>query len=126
MILGIGIDIVDVGRIRALAAKHGERFTRRIFTEAEAGCCRGKSDPSPHLSARFAAKEAAAKALGTGISSGVRFRDIEVLSDGGPPRLVLHGRAGERARELGVTRMHLSLSHERGNAAAFVVLEGDA
>jgi holo-[acyl-carrier protein] synthase len=125
MIKGIGIDIVDVGRMKTLAARHGERFLRRVFTEAEAAYCSVKSDPSPHFSARFAAKEAAGKALGTGISEGVRFRDMEVLIDGGPPRLLLHGRAGELARKMGVTRVHLSLSHERGMAAAVVVLEGD-
>lgn len=125
MITGVGIDIVDTARIGALAEKHGERFLRRIYTEAEAAYCRGKSDPAPHLSARFAAKEAAAKALGTGIASGVRFRDIEVLADGGPPRLALHNRAGELARKMGVARAHLSLTHERGISAAMVILEGD-
>jgi holo-[acyl-carrier protein] synthase len=124
MIRGLGIDVVEVDRIRALAVKHGERFLGRVFTLAEAGYCSGKSDPAPHLSARFAAKEAAAKALGTGLARGVRFRDIEVVADGGPPRLVLHGKAGELARGLGVTRIHLSLTHEHGTAAAVVVLEG--
>jgi holo-[acyl-carrier protein] synthase len=125
MIRGIGVDIADIGRIRALLEKHGERFTKRVFTEGEMALCARKGDPSLHLAARFAAKEAAAKALGTGLAGGVRFIDIEVLGDDGPPRLMLHGRAGEIAKKIGVTRTHLSMTHERGGAAAFVILEGD-
>jgi holo-[acyl-carrier protein] synthase len=125
MIKGVGMDIVDVDRIASLAAKHGERFLERVFTEAERGYCQGKANPSPHLSARFAAKEAAAKALGTGIASGVRFIDIEVCTEGGPPLLVLHNHASTLARTMGVSRIHLSLSHDRACATAIVILEGE-
>jgi holo-[acyl-carrier protein] synthase len=125
VIRGVGIDIVDVGRVASLLARHGERFLRRVFTDGEVGYCTGKHDPSPHLAARFAAKEAAAKAFGIGIASGVRLKDIEVCTEGGPPRLRLHNRASVLAQDLGVTGIHLSLSHERAFAVAIVLLEGD-
>ena len=124
MILGIGIDIVNVARIRELRSRYGERFVRRIFTEHEAGYCMGKADPDTHLAARFAAKEAAAKALGTGLLRGIGFSDVELVKDDGPPRLVLHRRAKVHAETMGAIQIHVSVSHEQLHAVATVILEG--
>ncbi len=124
MIRGIGLDIVDIARIAELYQRHGERFLKRVFTEREIAYCMTKSDPAPSLSARFAAKEAASKALGTGIAEGVLFKDIEVLKEGTRPVIALHNQARERAEGMGVSFIHLSISHERSYAAAVVVMEG--
>lgn len=107
--------------------RHGERFLQRIFTAAEiAYCQRKRHTAAESLAARFAAKEAGAKALGTGIAKGVGWREIEVAHlPGGRPTLRLHGRAAERAAAMGVTGVHLSLSHGRDLAIASVVLETD-
>ncbi len=123
MIVGVGIDIVDVERIASLLERYGDRFLRRVFTESEVDYCRSKRNPSPHLSARFAAKEAASKALGTGFADGMRFIDIEVSRNHARPRILLHNRALALAEKLGVRRMHLSISHDRLYAAATVILE---
>src|SRR5258708_23782454 len=98
---GIGVDLVRIPRMRDVIARWDERFLRRVFTEGEIAYCRARRDPVPHFAARFAAKEAATKALGTGLSLGVRWRDLEVhRARGQAPRLVLHG----RARQLGLAR----------------------
>ncbi len=125
MILGVGLDLVAVERVRALQERRGERFLRRVFTEAEASACLAKADPAPSLAARFAAKEAGMKALGTGWAQGVGWRDLEVLGEPGrPPTLALRGRAAEVAAGRGVGAVHLSLTHDGGVAAAVVILEG--
>lgn len=126
MILGIGIDIVDASRIASLRMKYGNRFLPRIFTSDEIAYCENKHNPSQHLAARFAAKEAAMKALGTGFAKGVRFIDIEICKDQEPPRIRLHGKALELSERLGVSRIHLSISHDRLYVTALVILEGDA
>lgn len=124
MIVGVGIDVVQVDRIRSLHVRRGERFQRRVFTEGERTACLRRHDPAPCLAARFAAKEAAMKALGTGWGEGVGWCDVEVVSvTGKAPRLELHGSAARRAEDLGASRFHLSLSHDGGVAAAVVVLE---
>lgn len=126
MILGIGLDIVEVARIRSLLERHAERAKERTFTSGEAAFCDGCADPAMHYAARFAAKEAAAKALGTGFAQGVSWRDIEVArEESGAPRLVLHGSAKKLAADKGVTRAHVTLTHTRETAAAQVILEGD-
>lgn len=126
MILGIGLDVAEISRIRDSLTRFGERFTRRILTEAEAAGMPA-SDPAPYVAARFAAKEAAAKALGTGFTKGVTQTSIEVLSlPSGAPELKLHGKALEIASAMGVQRMHISLTHGRDIAAASVILEGGA
>ncbi len=126
MILGLGTDLVAVARIRSALEHRGERFARRLLTEAEWRICQDREDPAQCLAARFAAKEAAAKALGTGFQQGIRFRDLEVLrSSGEPPCLVFHGAAADQARKLGVRQTHLSLADEPGYSLATVVLEGD-
>lgn len=123
MVLGTGVDLVVIGRIGRLREKHGERFLNRIFTPAELEECLGRALPDQGLAARFAAKEAAMKALGTGLAQGVGWRDVEVGSTGGRPVLMLHGRAAELAKDMGVRNCALSLSHEREYAMAMVVME---
>lgn len=125
MILGLGMDLVEVARIRRLREGRGERFLRRVFTEGELAACLARRLPDPGLAARFAAKEAGMKALGTGWGQGVGWHDLEVEGAGdGPPRLGLQGGARAVAERLGVARVHLSLTHDAGVAGAVVVLEG--
>ncbi|GFK95173.1 Holo-[acyl-carrier-protein] synthase [Fundidesulfovibrio magnetotacticus] len=122
MIVGLGIDVAELDRIRDSLERHGERFLHKILSEAE--IAQRPRNAVPWLAARFAAKEAAAKALGTGISGGVTFKDIEILSEpSGRPVLRLSGAALERAKALGVTHSHVSLTHGRDTAAAVVALE---
>ncbi len=113
-----GIDLVELPRFEQALARHGERLLRRLFTPQERDQCQGRV---ASLAARFAAKEAAAKALGTGIGA-VRWTDLEVLTDArGAPRLHLHGEAQRQAEALGVTSWAVSLSHSRDCAVAVVV-----
>ena len=122
---GIGVDICKVERLSESLARFGARMEKRLFTEDELTYCRGHKDPMPHLAARFAAKEAASKALGTGIAAGVGWTQIEVVQPGGRvPTLRLTGVARERFEAIGATASHLSLSHDAGLAVACVVLEG--
>ncbi len=122
---GIGVDVVQVERMKDALARFRERMEKRLFTEGELAYCRSFSDPLPHLAARFAAKEAASKALGTGMSQGVGWKDFEVIQPGGrQPRLELHGRARELFEALGCTAAHVSLTHDGGVAIATVVFEG--
>lgn len=121
MSLAVGADLVEIRRVAALIERYGVRFTGRVFTEREVDACAGRVES---LAARWAAKEAVAKALGTGVGQ-VVFRDIEVISEeGGRPQLVLHGRALTLAAEQGLTSWALSLSHDGGLALAFVVAMG--
>ena len=116
--LTTGVDIIEIERIQRALERWGDRFLRRIYTEDEAAYCRGRP---PNLAGRFAAKEAAMKALGTGLR-GVGWKDIEVIrNQAGAPSVLLHGRAKVRAETLGVREMSLSLSHSRNYAVAFVV-----
>ncbi len=122
MIVGLGIDIIEVERVRGVLERHGDRFLRRIYTPREAETVRGNRDQ--YLAARFAAKEAAFKALGTGWNRGVRWVDVEVENlSSGQPIVHLSGGALERARELGATHSHISITHTADYAAAQVVLE---
>jgi holo-[acyl-carrier protein] synthase len=121
---GIGIDVVKVERITDSLERFGERFERRLFTEEELAYCRGHKDPIPHLAAHFAAKEALSKAIGTGLSNGVAWKQVEVVQPGGrKPTLRLSGRALEIFTEQGCTSSHLSLTHDGGLAIACVVIE---
>jgi holo-[acyl-carrier protein] synthase len=124
MIVGTGIDIAEVPRIREAIERHGERFLKRIFTEGEIQYCESKANRVERYAARFAAKEAGMKAIGTGWNHGVRWRDIEVArKPGGRPTLQLHGKAAEFAAKLGATNIALSLTHTAEQAFAQVILE---
>jgi holo-[acyl-carrier protein] synthase len=124
MIVGSGIDVVEVGRIHESVERFGTRFLNRVFTAAEQTYCLRKRRSAESLAARFAAKEAGAKALGTGISRGVHWLEIEVIREpGGRPSLRFHGRAAEIAAGLGVAQTALSLTHTAELAMASVVLE---
>jgi holo-[acyl-carrier protein] synthase len=122
--VGTGIDIAEVPRIREVIERHGERFLKRIFTEGEIQYCESKANRVERYAARFAAKEAGMKAIGTGWNHGVRWRDIEVArKPGGRPTLLLHGKAAEFAAKLGATNIALSLTHTAEQAFAQVILE---
>jgi holo-[acyl-carrier protein] synthase len=121
-IVGIGLDATEIPRIAAVLERYGERFLHRVFTEEEIAYCLSHRFPAPSLAARFAAKEAAAKALGTGLAQGVVWRDIEVIRHHGPPRLRFHGAAGERFADLGANGSLLTLTHAETLALAHVIL----
>jgi holo-[acyl-carrier protein] synthase len=123
---GIGVDLVKIPRMREVITRWDERFLRRVFTEQEIAYCRGRRDPAPHFAARFAAKEAGMKALGTGLRLGVKWRELEVRRERGQaPTLELHG----RTRELGLARggrsMLLTLTHDGDYALAQALLVDD-
>ncbi len=123
--LSVGVDIVEVERLSGTLERWGQRFLDRVYTPREQAFCRGRI---PELAARFAAKEAISKALGTGIvgRGGMNWLDMEVLPNRrGKPLVYLHGRAQQRAEELGLTQWAISLSHERMMAVAFVVASGE-
>jgi holo-[acyl-carrier protein] synthase len=124
-ILGIGLDATDIPRIADVLERHGERFLRRVFTAGEIAYCTKRRNPAPHLAGRFAAKEAAMKALGTGQSHGVLWKDIEVVRESGPPRLELHGGAAKRAAEMRVRRSLVTITHSDTLALAEVMLLGE-
>jgi len=124
MIVGTGIDIAEVPRIAESIERFGERFLRRVFTEGEIRYCDSKANRIERYAARFAAKEAAMKALGTGWNRGVRWRDIEVVRQpGGRPTITFRGKAEEFAAQLGAKNVALSLSHTPEQAIASVILE---
>ena len=121
-IIGLGIDATDIPRIAATIERYGDRFIRRIFTEGEIAYCLRRREPAIHFAGRFAAKEAAMKALGTGHSRGVFWTGIEVVRRHGPPSLRFHGGAAERLAELGGTSSLITLTHSRDLAIAHVML----
>ena len=127
MIVGSGIDLVEIHRIQQSMDRYGARFLNKVYTAAEQAYCLRKRNAAESLAARFAAKEAGAKALGTGMSYGVTWREIEVVRQpGGRPSLRFHGRAGEMARRLNVQRAALSITHTKDLAMASVVLENES
>jgi len=124
MIIGSGVDLAEIGRIQQSVERYGNRFLDRVFTVAEQAYCLRKRNAAESLAARFAAKEAAAKALGTGISHGVRWLEIEVVREpSGRPTIQFHGRAAQIAERLGVAKAALSITHTASLAMASVVLE---
>lgn len=125
MVLGLGTDLIEIERVQQSIEQFGDRFLRRIFTEGEiAYCLRKKKHSAESFAARFAAKEAGAKALGTGISRGVSWKEIEVTREPGQrPRLQFSGRAAELALAMGVRNVQLSLTHSRHVAMAVVSVE---
>ena len=124
MIVGIGVDLCEVERMESAIARHGERFLARIYTPAERAYCESKPNRMERFAGRFAAKEAAMKAIGTGWSRGVGWRDFEVMrAASGQPVIVFHGAARSIAEGLGVSRALVSITHIRSLAMAQVVLE---
>jgi holo-[acyl-carrier protein] synthase len=125
MLIGTGVDLIEVERIAHSIERFGERFLRRVYTDHEIAYCSRKRDSAESFAARFAAKEAAAKALGTGISRGVAWNEFQVARyPGGRPILELRGRAALLAAELGVRAISLSLTHTASLAMATVMMEG--
>ncbi|MCX6272748.1 MAG: holo-ACP synthase [Bacteroidetes bacterium] len=123
MVYGIGTDIIEVERVGGLVTK-GPRFTEKVFTTGEIEYCGSKRHKNQHYAARFAAKEAFMKAIGTGWSQGISFNQIEVVHDSfGKPGFVLTGKAEEFVKEKGITSVQLSLSHVKEYAIAIVILE---
>lgn len=124
MIHGHGVDVTEIARIEDALARFGDRFVARTFCVEEIAYCGAMANPAPHYAARFAAKEAVAKAFGVGIGGQVGWRDVEVVRDAeGRPSIRLHGPALALADARGVTRVHLALSHAAGCAWASVILE---
>ncbi len=124
MITGIGIDVIENARIRDSLQRFGDRFLSRIYTEEEREYCKKCAIPEIHFAARFAAKEAAFKALGTGWAAGVKWKDVEVKRlSSGKPELQLHGEALAIATSQGATRFHVSLTHDQSISSAVVIFE---
>ena len=124
-IIGLGLDATDIPRIADTIERYGERFLRRIFTDGEMTYCMRRRVPAVHFAGRFAAKEAAMKALGTGHSRGVLWRDVEVVRHGGPPQLQLHSGAGRRFSAMGGRSSLLTITHSETLALAEVLIIGD-
>ncbi len=125
MIIGVGVDIVDVDRVRRAVERHGERFLRRVYSSEEVKYCRESRHSDQRFATRFAAKEAVLKALGIGWQGGTSFTDIEVSRDArGAPSVTLYGQSRKISRDLGVCRIHISLSHTETHAMAYAVAEG--
>jgi holo-[acyl-carrier protein] synthase len=125
MLIGTGVDLIEVERIARSIERYGERFLRRVYTDLEIAYCSSRRGSAESFAARFAAKEAGAKALGTGISRGVTWNEFQVSRNpGGRPLLELRGRAALLATELGVRAISLSLTHTGSLAMATVVMEG--
>jgi holo-[acyl-carrier protein] synthase len=125
MIVGTGVDITEVPRIKASVERFGQRFLSRVFTPEELRYCLAKPNAAERLAARFAAKEAGLKAIGTGLRHGITWQDVEVVRlPGQRPNLRFSGKAAEYADRLGCKRVHLSLSHTSEQAIAYVILEG--
>ncbi len=124
MIIGIGVDLVEITRFRKVIERLKDRFIGRIFAPGEQQFCMEHRDPVPHFAARFAAKEALFKALGTGWAKGVTWLDVEVQRERqDAPKIILHGEAQRLCAAMGVQKIHLSLTHSESRAIAMVVLE---
>jgi holo-[acyl-carrier protein] synthase len=121
-IIGIGLDATDIPRIEATIERYGDRFLRRVFTDGEIEYATRRRNPAPHFAGRFAAKEAAMKALGTGQSQGVLWRDIEVVRHHGPPQLRFHGGAARRFAAMKANSSLLTITHSDSLAIAQVML----
>jgi holo-[acyl-carrier protein] synthase len=122
-VVGIGADLIEVGRVAGAVARFGESFLQRIYTAHEREYSRVHGDFHAHLALRFAAKEAVMKALGTGWDRGIRWQDIEMVRAEGKPNIVLYGRAKQLAEELGVTDVHITATHSQDLAFCQVLLE---
>jgi holo-[acyl-carrier protein] synthase len=126
-IVGLGLDLVQIERVKSLIDKRGERAVQRLFTEGERAYCERKKERFASYAGRFAVKEAVMKLLGTGWARGVRWVDIEVVRNRGEaPQVVLHGEAGRIAAKLGMARIHITITHDAGIAAAVAVAESES
>ena len=126
-VIGIGTDIVECLRIAQMIERHGELFLNRVYTTDEIAYCSARKAATQHYAGRWAAKEAALKALGTGWSRGIKWRDIEVRNDvAGKPEIALHGGAREESQRKGIREILISISHCRSHATAFATAIGDA
>lgn len=124
MILGTGLDIVEIKRIKNSIDRFSGKFEERIFTTDEIAYCRARSNPFPHFAGRFAAKEAVMKSLGTGMAEGIRWKDMEVLNlESGKPELKLTGKGKDLAESLNIKCIHISISHDKNYAVAHAVAE---
>jgi holo-[acyl-carrier protein] synthase len=123
-IIGLGLDATEIDRIAEMIERYGDRFLQRVFTEGEIAYCRRRREPAIHFAGRFAAKEAAMKALGTGHSHGVIWRGVEVVRRGGPPQLQLHGGAAARFTAIGGTSSLITITHTDALALAQVLILG--
>ena len=124
VIVGIGVDIVEVGRVKDLLSRYRDRFLRRVFTEDEAGYANKSVREAERLAGRFAVKEAVMKAFGTGKSQGILWRDVETVRGAmGKPEVKLYGNACKYMKKLNGNRIHVSISHDGGKAMAFVIIE---
>jgi holo-[acyl-carrier protein] synthase len=124
VIFGIGVDVVQISRIDSISKRWGKRFLGRVFTNQEREYCLLRKDPSPHFAVRFAAKEAFLKALGTGYTQGVRWKDIEIVPmPSGKPDLKLYDRTERLLQRHGIRRIHLSMSHDGEYGFVQVILE---
>lgn len=124
-IIGLGFDATDIPRIASIIERYGQRFIQRLFTEGEIGYCMRRRHPAIHFAGRFASKEAAMKALGTGHTQGVLWRDVEVVRRGGPPQLRLHGGAERRFAAMGGRSSLLTITHSDALAMAQVLILGE-
>jgi holo-[acyl-carrier protein] synthase len=127
MIIAIGTDIIEVERIRRAIddPRTGKRFLQRVYTEGEIAYCLKRRRSAESFAARFAAKEAVMKVLGRGFGGGIAWKEIEIVRDTGRPTIAVRGRALDRARAIGITRWHLSLTHTATEAMAYVIAEAD-
>ncbi len=125
MIYGTGIDIIEIARIKRSLETYASHFEEKIFTQSEIDYCRSKADPSRHFAARFAVKEAVLKSLGTGMSQGLSWKNIEVInhSEPGKPSLLLNGKGKELFAKLQLKAIHISISHEKAYAIAHAIAE---
>ena len=124
MIFGIGIDIIEIDRIKKSIQKYSDRFEQKVFTQKEVDYCHSQADPAKHFAARFSVKEAVLKCFGTGITGGILWKDIEVdKQESGQPILNLHGKGKELFRQLELKRIHISITHDKNYAVAHAIAE---
>ncbi len=124
MILGTGLDIIEIERIKNSIDRFSGKFEERIFTADEIAYCRARSNPFPHFAGRFAAKEAIMKSLGTGMAEGIRWKDMEVINLGsGKPELILTGKGKDLADSKKIKHIHISITHDRNYAVAHAIAE---
>ncbi|HAP93231.1 MAG TPA: holo-[acyl-carrier-protein] synthase [Desulfotomaculum sp.] len=125
MVRGVGTDIIEINRLRRSATRFSGRFLKRIFTPGELAYCSQQRDPFPCYAVRFAAKEAVLKAMGTGLAQGCNWQDVEVVAQSGKaPEISLHGKVAAIAREKGICKALISLSHDQTRAVAFALVLG--